>query len=120
MRSTLIAIVGLFSSALNAEECKGHIFFYVFNEAGDEAYADFSYYYRDSVSWLKKDGVSTSIHSKSPIKSGTCFSSEIIVPTELLKLSLGYVFMKPDEEIKVIGGVMTDVDISYVVNEYFK
>jgi hypothetical protein len=120
MRSTLIAIVVLFSCVLNAEECKGHIFFYVFDEAGDEAYADFSYYYQKSVSWLKKGGVSTSIHSKSPIKTDTCFSSEVIVPTELLKLSLGYVFMKPNEEIKVIGGVMTGVDLSDEVNEYFK
>ena len=120
MRSTLIAIVVLFSSALNAEECKGHIFFYAFDEAGDEAYADFSYYYHESVSWLKKGGVSTSVHSKSPIISDTCFSPEVMVPTGLLKLPLGYVFMKPNEEIKVIGGVMTGVDLSDEVNDYFK
>ena len=120
MRSTLIALVVLFSSTLNAEGCKGHIFFYVFDEVGDEAYADFSYYYHKSVSWLKKAGISTSIHRKSPVETDTCVSPEVIVPTELLKLSLGYIFMKPNKEIKVIGGVMTDVDISDKVNEYFK
>lgn len=110
----------LFTFSSQARECKGHIVFYVFEEADGEADADYSYYYHKSLPWLNENGVSTSVHTTTPIKPNTCFSTNVIVPTGLLELSLGYVFVRPTLEMKVYGGVMTGVDLINEVNSYFK
>ena len=122
MKFMLFAIMLLFAFSSQAEECKGHIAFYTFGEGeGDsEADVDYSYYYHNSLPWLNENGVSTSIHTATPIKTNTCFSTNVIVPTMLLELSLGYVFVKPTLEVKVYGGVMTGVDLIEEVNDYFK
>ena len=120
MKFILLAVMMLFTLSSQAVECKGHIVFYTFGEGEGEANADFSYYYHKSLPWLNELGVSTSVHTAMPIKTNTCFSTNVIVPSELLELSLGYVFVKPTLEMKAYGGVMTGVDLSNEVNDYFK
>jgi hypothetical protein len=120
MKFILVAIMLLFNFSSQAGECKGHIIFYTFEEGDSEADADYSYYYHKSLPWLNENGVSTSVHTAIPIKTNTCFSNNVIVPTELLELSLGYVFVRPTLEMRVYGGVMTGVDLINEVNNYFK
>lgn len=112
----------LFAFASYADECNGHIIFYTLaqGEGKDEADADFSYYYHKSTPWLNEDGYSTSAHTETPIKTNTCFADNVVVPSEILKLSLGYVFVKPSLIMEVHGGVMTGVDLSSAINEFFK
>jgi len=43
-----------------------------------------------------------------------------MIPKDQLEYSLGYVFIKPGLKKKIVGGVMTDVDINSVINEFFK
>jgi hypothetical protein len=119
MKIILLATMILFAFSSQAGECKGHIVFYAFEEGDGEANADYSYYYHKSLPWLNENGVSTSVHTTTPIKTSTCFSANVIVPTELLELSLGYVFLRPTLEMKVYGGVMTGVDLIDEVNGYF-
>ena len=120
MKFILLTIMVLFSFASYAQECKGHIVFYNLEEGDSEADADFSFYYQESFPELNENGVSTSAHTEIPIRTDTCFATDVIVPKEQLKISLGYVFIKPTQEMKVIGGVMTDIDIRSVANEYFE
>ncbi len=103
----------------NAFECRGHIFFFNLEEGSGEASADFSYYYHEVIKWLPEEGISYSAHTELPLKAKTCFSEEIAVPKTLLDDSLGYVFVKPDSEKKFIGGVLTGVDISLMIEEFF-
>ena len=106
-------------------ECKGHIFFYVIDEVSDdsdeagEAEADFWFYYLKVRKWLPDKGISFSLHGEFPIKAMTCFGTREIVERSELKIVLGYVFVKPNSERRVEGGVMSDVDIEHVINEFF-
>ena len=122
----LLLLALLFSPVLaNGEECKGHIFFYVIDEvSGDsdeaeEAEAAFWFYYLKVRKWLPDKGISFSLHGEFPIKAMTCFGTKEIVEGSELKMALGQVFVKPNSERRVEGGVMTDVDIEHVIDEFF-
>jgi len=118
----LISLLVIFISfSSNAFECKGHIFFFNFEEGLGEADADadFSYYYHEVVKWLPEKGISYSAHTELRLKGKTCFSEEITIPNTLLDGPLGYVFVKPNSENKYIVGVLTDVDISVLIKEFF-
>lgn len=122
MKNILLILALLISNTSNANECAGHVFFYNLGEGKGEpdADSDYAFYYHKTISWLPNENLSCSVHTELPIKSKTCFTSEVNIPKEQLKYSLGYVFIKPNLEKKVIGGVMTDVDISSVINGFFK
>jgi hypothetical protein len=120
MKLILLSLMYLFASASYADECKGHIIFYTLADGDGEADIDFSYYYHKSTPWLNEDGYSTSAHTETPIKTNTCFADNVIVPSEIIKLSLGYVFVKPSLEMEVHGGVMTGVDLSNAINEFYR
>ena len=120
MKIILITFIFIFTSSVNAAECIGHVFFYNLEEGKGEADYDFAYYYNKSREWLAGEGVHSSVHTELPIEFDTCFSNKVTVPKDQLEFSLGYVFVKPNLERKVVGGVMTDIDISTVVNDFFK
>ncbi len=122
MKASIILMFVLCSCSAQAEGCIGHVFFYNIEEdQGDtETESDFSYYYHKSKGWLDEEGLSNSAHTALPVQGKTCFGANIVVPDDALKLSLGYVLVKPNEEIKVYGGVMTGVDLSDVINDFFK
>lgn len=122
MINLLFIFALVISTTVNANECIGHIFFYNLDEGKGESDADsdYAFYYHKAKTWLPKESLSFSVHTDLPIKNRTCFSSEVTIPKEQLKYSLGYVFIKPNLEKKIIGGVMTDVDISSAINEFFK
>ena len=107
------------------EECKGHIFFYVIdevmgeNDEAEEAEADFWFYYLKVRKWLPDKGVSFSLHGEFPIKAMTCFGTKETVEKNELKFEFGQVFVKPNSERRVEGGVMTDIDIEHVIDEFF-
>ena len=112
----------MFPVAINASECIGHIFFYNLEEGRGEADADsdFAYYFHKVTPLLTKEGVSYSAHTELPLSNKTCFSPNVVIPKEDIEISLGYIFVKPNFDKKVIGGVLTGMDISDVVNEFFK
>jgi hypothetical protein len=122
LKSMLIAVLVLAPVASIASACKGHILFYNLDEDGGEADtdADFAFYYQRARKWLPGAGVSFSVHTELPITAATCFLREVYIEEHELAYSLGYVFVKPTLEKKVIGGVLTDVDIDRVVNEFFQ
>jgi hypothetical protein len=122
MKTILLALICVFSLAANAAECIGHIFFYNLEEGKGEVDtdSDYAFYYHKTISWLPNEGVSYSTHTELPINNKTCFSSEVKILQDQLEYSLGYVFIKPNLDKKVIGGVLTDMDISSVINEFFK
>ena len=117
---SLLVVLTSFSS--NALECKGHIFFFNLEEGLGEvdADADFSYYYHEVVKWLPEKGMSYSAHTELPFTAKTCFSKEITIPMTSLDDSLGYIFVKPNSEKKYIGGVLTDVDLSIIIKDFFE
>ena len=119
MKFILFAIVIMFGTPSYAEECKGHIFFYNLEKNDAETDSDFSYFYNQIAPILKERGVSTSLHTDLPIKSKTCFAGDVEVPKNKLEMSLGYMLMKPNRDIKVFGGVMTDVDLNDAAREFF-
>ena len=49
----------------------------------------------------------------------TCFGKKEEVEKEETLYSLGYVLVRTDSERKVYGGVMTDVDIDNIINDFF-
>lgn len=112
----------IFSLSTNAANCVGHIFFYNFDESAGEAdtNVDFAFYYDKAKKWLPSEGVSTSIHTDLPITSKTCFGKEISIDPSSLKDSLGYVFMKPNMQHKVVAGVLTDIEICSMVSDFLK
>ena len=123
----LVILILISPVAANGGDCKGHIFFYIFenedtevseDDAG-EAEADFIYYYHKIKNLLPDKGISFSIHSELPIKAMTCFGTKEIVEEKELIYSLGFVFVSPNLERRVEGGVMTDVDIDSVIDEFF-
>ena len=127
-RSIRIILVSalLFSPVVaDGGECRGHIFFYVIdeilddNEEADEAEADFWFYYLKVRKWLPDKGISFSLHGEFPIKAMTCFGTKEIVERNELEIEFGQVFVKPNSERRVEGGVMTDVDIEHVIDEFF-
>ena len=118
MKFILFAFVIMFATPSYAEECKGHIFFYNLEKNEVETGSDFSYFYYEIVPFLKERGVSTSLHTDLPIKSKTCFVGNVGVKDKL-EMSLGYVLMKPNRDVKIFGGVMTDVDLNNVASEFF-
>lgn len=122
MKTILLAFICVFSLAANATECIGHIFFYNLEEGKGEidADSDYAFYYHRAITLLPNEGVSFSAHTELPINNKTCFSSEVKIPQDKLEYSLGYVFIKPNLDRKVIGGVITDMDIQSVINEFFK
>lgn len=122
MSKLFIFFTLIFSLSTNAANCVGHIFFYNFDESAGEAdtNADFAFYYHKANKWLPNEGVSTSVHTDLPIKSKTCFSKEISIDPSSLKDSLGYVFMKPNMQHKVVAGVLTDIEICSMVNDFLK
>jgi len=122
MSKLFIFFTLIFSLSTNAANCVGHIFFYNFDESEGEAdtNADFAFYYHEAKKWLPSEGVSTSVHTDLPIKSKTCFGKEISVDPSGLKNSLGYVLIKPNMQHKVVGGVLTDIEICSMVNDFFK
>ncbi len=119
LRIIPITLAISFASALQAEECKGHVFFYNLEEHQSDVEADFTYFYDKMYPWFEEQGISTSIHTTTPLQSDTCFESNVGVPSEKLSLSLGYVLLKPNNEIRIFGGVMTDMDLVMKANEFF-
>lgn len=122
MRKFFIFFTLIFSLSVNAENCVGHIFFYNLDESEGEGEtkADYEFYYHKTKKWLPNEGVSSSVHTELPIKSNTCFSNEISIDASSLENSLGYVFIKPNMQQKVVGGVLTDMDISSTINDFLK
>lgn len=122
MRNFFIFFTMIFSFSVSAENCVGHIFFYNLDEYAVDAdtKADFEFYYHQIKKRLPGEGVSSSFHAKLPIKSNTCFGNEISIDATSLESSLGYVFVKPNMQQKVVGGVLTDIDISSTVNKFLK
>ena len=119
LKIILITLAIGFTSGLHAEECKGHVFFYILEEHQTEVEADFEYFYKQMIPWFKERGISTSSHTSAPLQSNTCFEDNVSVPSKKLKSSLGYVLLKTDNEIRVLGGVMTDMDLVIEANEFF-
>lgn len=109
----------IYFSSSQAEECKGHVFFYNLEEQESETEADFAYFYNEAAPWFKERGISTSTHDSAPLKSNTCFENNVSIPKEMLRLTLGYVLLKPNKEDRVYGGVMTDMDLIIEANEFF-
>jgi hypothetical protein len=122
MKIFISLLVVFISFSSNALECKGHIFFVNLAEGlGDvDTDTDFSYYYHEVEKWLPAEGISYSAHTELPLRSTTCFSKEITIPKKLLNYQLGYVFVKPNSEKKYIEGVLTDMDISVMIKEFFE
>ena len=122
MKILLSLLVVLVSFPSIAVECKGHIVFFNLEEGLGEAEADvdFSYYYHEVVKWLPEKGLSYSVHTKLPLKAKTCFCNEMTIPSTLLVDPLGYVLVKPNSEKKYIGGVLTDVDMRLMIEEFFE
>ncbi len=119
LRIILITLVIIITPGLKAEECKGHVFFYNLEEHQTEIEADFAYFYDKMIPWFDERDISTSSHTSAPLQSNTCFGSNVSIPSEKLELSLGYVLLKPNNEIRVFGGVMTDMDLVIEANEFF-
>jgi hypothetical protein len=122
MKNFFIFFTLIFSLSVNAENCVGHIFFYNLDEgAGDaDTKADYQFYYHKAKKWLPNEGVSSSVHKELPIKSNTCFGNEISIDASSLENSLGYVFIKPNMQQKIVGGVLTDIDISSTITDFLK
>ncbi len=122
MRNFFIFLTLIFSLSVSAENCVGHIFFYNLDENAvqDETKADYEFYYHKNKKRLPREGVSSSFHTKLPIKNNTCFGNEISIDVTSLDSSLGYVFVKPNMQQKVVGGVLTDIDLCNIVNEFLK
>ncbi len=122
MRNIFVFFILIFSISVNARNCIGHIFFYNLDEGIGEADAasDYAFYYHIAKKWLPKEGVSTSVHTELPVTSNTCFGQSISIEASTLDHSLGYVFVQPNLQQKVIGGVLTDMDISNIVNDFLK
>ena len=106
---------------VSGNECIGHIFFYNIEEGIGESDADsdFAFYYHRAKDSLSRKGLSFSVHTELPVKSKTCFSSGVTISKDQLKYSLGYIFIKPNLEKKIVGGVLTDADIDNEINEFF-
>ena len=122
MKILISLLVVLISFSSNAFECKGHVFFINLEEGlGDaDADADFSYYYHEIAKRLPAAGISFSAHTALPLTAATCFSKEFTIQKTLLDYQIGYVFVKPSLEKKYIEGVMTDIDLSNMVKEFFE
>ena len=109
----------MFVSAGNTAECKGHVFFYKTTKHQTEVEADFTYFYNQMIPWFQERNISTSSHTSTPLKSNTCFKNDVSILNEKLKHSIGYVLLKPNNEFKIIGGVITDLDLVIEANEFF-
>jgi len=120
MKLLVSLLVVFISFSSNALECKGHIFFVNLEEGLAEADADFSYYYHEVAKWLPAEGISFSAHTDLPLTATTCFSKEITVQETSLDYPLGYLFVKPNLEKKYIKGVLTDIDLSIMIKEFFE
>jgi len=104
---------------VKAQDCFGHIFFYL-AETNIEAKSDFQHYFDNVTPTLEKKNISYSFHSELPIESKTCFSANVKPNVDKLHLELGYIFQGLSSNQKVINGVLTDIDLLSLTSEYFK
>jgi hypothetical protein len=116
MKSALIIIFFMLSSLAKAQDCKGHIFYIDLNEAGPEVSSDLDFYYGKMKSYLNEQGVSSSIHNTLPKEAQTCFTDKFRIKG--FTSDVGYLIVSPEGQTKEYSGVMTDVDLMLVVDEF--
>ena len=121
MKSIALFILLLFSVPAISSECKGHIFFYDFVPSWGESDSqeDYWFYYAKIKDELSKKGISFSTHHKKPLNAPTCFAKNIEIESSLLTTNLGYVFATPKGKTKVVGGVLTGVDMYSMIDDLF-
>ena len=118
-RFLLFAFAIFFISPANSAECKGHVFFYNLREHQSEVETDFAHFYKQVIPWFEERNISTSVHTSTPFISKTCFGDDVRILNDKLEQSLGYVLLKPTNQFKIIGGVITDLDLVIEANDFF-